>query len=93
MSDFNEAQRGQLAQSILDNPVYADSFTQIEDSLTRVWRESRDVKEREEVHQLLRMLDKTRNILESVMRTGKLADAEIKRKQSLAERVATRIRG
>ena len=92
MSDFDEAQRGQLAQSILDNPVYADSYKQIEDSLTRVWRESRDAKEREEVHQLLRMLDKTKNIIESVMRTGKLADAEIKRKQSLAERTIGRFR-
>ena len=91
MSDYNDAQRGQLAQSVLDNSVYADSYKQIEDSLTRVWRDSRDVKEREEVHQLLRMLDKTRNILESVMRTGKLAEAEIKRKQSLADRVLRRV--
>ena len=92
MSDHSEAERGRLAQSVLDNTVYAESYALIEESLTRVWRDSRDAKEREEVHQLLRMLDKTKALIESVMRTGKLAEAEIKRKQSLAERAMGTLR-
>ena len=91
MSDFDEAQRGQLAQAVLDNSVYADSYAQIESAMTRLWRDSRDPKEREEIHQKLLMLDKVKGLIESVMRTGKLAEAEIKRKQSLAERVLRKV--
>ena len=91
MSDFDEAQRGQLAQAVLGTSVYADSYAQIESAMARLWRDSRDPKEREEIHQKLLMLDKVKGLIESVMRTGKLAEAEIKRKQSLAERVLRRV--
>lgn len=90
MSDYSEAQRGQLAQAVLDNPAYSESYALIESEITRKWRDSRDKDEREQLHLLLRMLDKARNVLESTMRTGKLAEAEIARKKTLAERVGLR---
>lgn len=90
MSDYDEAQRGQLAQQVLDNPVYSDAYATLEAELTRKWRESRDRDEREHVHQMLRMLDKTRSVIEGVMRSGKLAESEIARKKTLAERVGLR---
>jgi hypothetical protein len=88
----NEALRGQMAASVLDNPVYAESYTLIEQEITRLWRESRDADEREQLHQLLRMLDKARNVLESTMRSGKVAAKELQRQRSLPERIGLRPR-
>jgi hypothetical protein len=89
-TDYRQAERGQLAQQVLDNPVYAESHGLIEAELTRKWRESRDKDEREHIHQLLRMLDKAKNVLESTMRTGQLAADKIKQRKSIAERIGLR---
>ena len=90
MTDQTEAERGRQAQAVLDNPVYASSYALIEVEITRKWRESRDKDEREQLHLLLRMLDKARNVLESTMRTGKLAESELERKQTLMQRIGLR---
>jgi hypothetical protein len=90
VTDHLEAERGRQAQAVLDNPVYASSYGLIEAEITRKWRESRDKDEREQLHLLLRMLDKARNVLESTMRTGKLAEAELERKQTLMQRIGLR---
>ena len=92
MSLENEALRGQMAAAVLENPVYAESYTLIEREITRLWRDSRDADEREQLHQLLRMLDKARTVLESTMRSGKVAAKEMERKRSLAERAIGRLR-
>lgn len=88
MTDQQEAERGRWAQAVLDNPVYAESYGLIEAEIARVWRASRDPDEREQLHLLLRMLDKAKNVLESTMRTGQLAEDAIKRKQTQAEKMA-----
>ena len=90
MSLEREAERGRQAQAVIDNPVYAESYGLIEQEITRKWRDSRDASEREELHRLLKMLDKARTVLESTMRSGRVAEAEIQRKRSLAERVGLR---
>ncbi|MBZ4251721.1 hypothetical protein LAJ57_12450, partial [Streptococcus pneumoniae] len=77
MSDEQEAIRGRLAQDVLDNPVYAESYGMIEQEIMAKWRDSRDALEREELYRLLKMLTKARNVLESTMRTGQLAMAEL----------------
>ena len=91
-TDYRDAERGQLAEQVLKNPVYAESYTLIEGELTRVWRESRDASEREQIHMLLRMLDKVKNVMESTMRRGEIASAEIKRKRTVLERALGRNR-
>lgn len=93
MSDEQEAIRGRLAQDVLDNPVYAESYGMIEQEIMAKWRDSRDSAEREELHRLLRMLGKARSVLEGAMRTGKLAAAELERKKTLAERLPFRRAG
>lgn len=92
MSLESDIERGRNAQAVLDNPVYAASYSLIEQELTRLWRESRDKDEREDIHKLLRMLDKTRNVLESTMRSGKLAADQLRQKQNLAQRIGARLR-
>jgi DNA-binding MurR/RpiR family transcriptional regulator len=87
MTDEQEAIRGRLAQDVLENPVYAESYGAIEQEIMAKWRDSRDPVEREELHRLLKMLAKARNVLESTMRTGQLAAAELERKRTLADRL------
>lgn len=93
MSLEQDEERGRLADEVLKNRVYAESFSLIEQEMTRLWRESRDKDEREQLHQLLRMLDKSRAILESTMRSGRVASDELRKRRSLAERIGTRFRG
>ena len=90
MSLEAEAERGRLAQDVLENPVYAGAYEQIEQGLIQLWRDARDKAQREEAHQLLRMLDKVRQSMESAMRTGQVAVSELQRKRTLAERIGLR---
>lgn len=90
MSSEQDVERGRLAESVLSNSVYIESFALIEQGLIAAWRGCRDKEEREALHKLLALLDKTRNTLESTMRTGKLAAEDLRQKQSLAQRVARR---
>lgn len=85
-----EAQRGQLAEQVLKNPVYADAYGLIEKELVRLWRDSRDRDEREQLHQLQRMLGKVQTVLESTMRSGQVAASELQRKRTLAQRIGLR---
>lgn len=85
-----EVDRGRLAEDVLNNPVYAEAHDLIAQGITEQWRHSRDAAEREQLHQLLRMLDKTRTLLEATMREGKVARSELQRKQTFAERIGLR---
>jgi len=88
-----DVERGRRADEVLNNDVYAESYALIEQELVRLWRDSRDKSEREDIHKLLRMLEKARNVLESTMRSGKLAADQLRQKQSLLQRVGTRLSG
>jgi hypothetical protein len=92
MTDEQAAERGRLAEDVLNNSVYTSSYALIESEFMALWRASRDKDEREDIHRALVMLDKARNVLETAMREGKIAAAEIQRKQSLAQRIAGRVR-
>ena len=92
MSNELDAERGRLAQEVMDNPVYADAYAQIEQEILTKWRESRDKDEREQLHQLLLMLAKVQKTLEAVMRSGKLSSAELIRRASLPERIGRALR-
>ena len=90
MSDVIEAERGRQAQAVLDNPVYAEGYAQIEQELMHKWRDSRDAHEREQLHRLLMALTLIRSRLEATMRTGKVALDKITQRQTLAERIGLR---
>lgn len=85
------ATRGRLASEVLENEVFQQAFTDIEQEVIRLWRDSRDAKDREHLHQLLMMLSKVRTVLESAMRSGKVATADLQRKASLSERIGRRL--
>ncbi len=87
-----DVERGRQAQEVLDNAVYAESYTLIEQEIYKAWQNSREQADREQLHQLLRMLEKAKLVLESTMRSGKIAADQLLQKRSLAERVGQRFR-
>lgn len=89
MSLEADVQRGKRAQEVLDNEVYVEAWAQIEQETIRLWREARSTQDREQLHQLLLMHEKAKTALESVMRRGQLAEAELGRKQSRAEQIGS----
>lgn len=93
MSLGADTERGRLALDVLNNTVYAEAYAQIEEEITRKWRDSRDKDEREQLHQLLLMLTKVQRALETTMRSGKVASAELSRRASLPERIGRTLRG
>ncbi len=92
MSDELDVQRGRQAQEVLDNEVFAEANTLIEQEIIRLWRESKDAGDREKLHMLLGLQAKLRTALEAVMRSGEVASAEILRKRSRLERLSDVIR-
>lgn len=82
-----ERERGYQAQAVLENPVYAEAHAAIEQEVIKQWREARNPQDREQLHQLLLMHERARAALEQVMRTGKLATADLQRKASKAEQI------
>lgn len=91
MSDEQDVERGRLAQEVLKNPVYTDAYEQIEKETIRLWREARSPQDREQLHQFLLMLEKSKRVLESTMQSGELAQHQILQKQSLRQRVGYRL--
>ncbi len=88
MSLEGDKERGRQAQEILDSPIYKESHAGIEAEIIRQWREARNSDDREQLHQLLLMHGKAKTALESVMRSGLLADADLGRKMGRAEAMA-----
>lgn len=87
MSDEADLKRGQLAQEVLDNPIYIEAHAVIEQETIRLWREARNPADREQLHQLLLMHEKARTALEAVMRSGQIAEENLSRKLSRAEQI------
>lgn len=79
MNDEEQALRGERARELLDNPLWAESFGVIEQELIEQWKKSpaRDAEGREKLWLTLRLLHQLRGRLESVVDTGKAAQASI----------------
>ncbi len=89
MSDELDVQRGRQAQEVIDNPIYIEAFELLEQEIIKQWRDARETQDREQLHQLLLMLGKSKTTIESVMRSGEIAAAEIARKQSRADQIGS----
>jgi hypothetical protein len=87
-----DIERGRLAQDVLDNEVYADAYTKIEQGIIQKWRDARDKDEREHLHRLLLCLQAVRDNLRSVMQTGELAKHSLEQRQTWAERATRSVR-
>lgn len=80
-----DAERAENARAVLDNPIYVESFGTLEQEMYKLWRESRDANDREQLHQFLLTLGKVQNALETVLRTGQVAREQLLRKRTKAE--------
>jgi hypothetical protein len=85
-------ERGRLADDVLNNQVYAESYDQIEKEIHAKWQNSRDKDDREHLHRLLMALLLVRSTLEATMRSGKLAADKLDRERKLSERIGFRSR-
>jgi hypothetical protein len=89
MSLQDEMRRGQLAQDVLNNEVYAEAYALIEQEITRAWRESKDKDEREELHRALRSLVKVKTLMEGTMQSGQIAADKLRIEQSRLQRIGS----
>ena len=80
--------RANRAKEVIENEVYIEAFTAIDQELTEQWKSSpaRDQEGREKLWLMQRLLAKLKVSLDSTMDSGKLAVAELTHKQTLAER-------
>ena len=74
-----EISRGERAQQVLREPLLQEAFTEVERELTEQWQTSpvRDVEGREKLYLTLLCLRKVQRHLESVVETGKVAQATL----------------
>lgn len=74
-----EIARGERAQQVLREPLLQEAFETIEKELTEQWQTSpvRDVEGREKLYLTLLCLRKVQRHLESVVETGKVAQATL----------------
>lgn len=90
MTPEQEVERGRWAEEVLANPVYAEARELIEKGLIDAWRDASTTKEREEIHRTLKLLGKVHTLMAATMREGRVAKADLVRRQSLAERIGLR---
>lgn len=90
VTDELKAQRGLSAKAVLENPAYTDAYQIIEDGLVSKWKQATTPEEREDCHRMLRVLAKFHAVLDSTMRSGKLAEDVIRKRQSFAEKLLKR---
>lgn len=86
MSLERESERGRLAADVLNNEVYRETYTKIDQEIVSKWRAARNEKDREQLHQMQLLLGMIEKEMASVMQSGKVADAEIQRR-SLRDRI------
>ena len=84
---------GNRAREVLENEAYQQAFDDIKREIALQWETSpaRDAAGREELHKLLCLTNKLQSTLQSMLTTGKMAADELKRRQTLAERVKSAI--
>lgn len=92
MSDELDVRRGEEARQLLEHPLLADAFDAIEADVMRQWQDSpaRDVDGREKLWLTLKLLGRVKGQLESVVETGKVAQATLAERAMEAARRAGR---
>lgn len=87
MTPEQEVMRGKLAADVLDSPAYQEAYATVDAALIKAWREARDRNDREDLHKMLGLLSRVQGAMEGVMRNGQIAQKELLRKRSLAEKL------
>ena len=90
MTDETELEiiRGRDAQALIQHPLLVEAFEAVESEVMHQWKNSpaRDEAGREKLWLSLKLLQKVRSQLESVIQTGQVAEV------TLAQRLGQRLR-
>jgi len=84
---FEELVQGQHARELLDNPVFQEIWTNLEQQIVKELKRSspRDADGREKAILMLQLLEKLKSMIQQSIDTGKMASLEITRKQTLLD--------
>jgi hypothetical protein len=80
---------GDQARLVLENEAFSQAFEDIKQELIEQWTNSpaRDDTGREKLYQLLKLAQKLEATLRTSLETGQLARAELRHKETLADRM------
>ena len=84
-----EERRGRMAQEILDNALFKESFHSVKTGILEAWANSpiRDHEGQHELRLMLKLLNDVEANLVDVMQTGKLAQITLREKRGLIDRL------
>jgi hypothetical protein len=88
--DKAAALRGKRARDVLENEVYSEAHSLIEQEIINRWRAAQSTEERERLHLMLGLLGKVKSALESVMSTGQAAEKVLEAEKSRLQRLGAR---
>jgi hypothetical protein len=79
---------GDRAREVIENEVFVDAFTQIQNEVIEQWTNSpaRDAEGRERLWTYLQMLKRLRAQLQQTMESGQLARIDLEHKRTLVDR-------
>jgi hypothetical protein len=79
---------GDRAKEVIENEVFVDAFTQIQNEVIEQWTNSpaRDAEGRERLWTYLQMLKRLQAQLQQTMESGQLAKIELEHKRTLVDR-------
>ncbi len=75
--------RAQRAKEIIDNPLYVEAWSLINETLVKSWRNSRVAEEREEYWRYCKIADKLQGVFAGIMERGEHAAIDL---QKLSEK-------
>jgi hypothetical protein len=79
---------GDRAKEVIENEVFVDAFTQIQNEVIEQWTNSpaRDAEGRERLWTYLQMLKRLQAQLQQTMESGQLARIDLEHKRTLVDR-------
>ena len=93
MNKFEQAARGERAQALLNDEIFADAIEQVRAGIVTAWSNA-PIRDRDGHHELklmLKLLDDVVRNIESVIDNGKIAADKI-RQQSLADKIKSKFK-
>lgn len=85
---LREQDRGARAQSLIDNEMLTEAFSELENAYVAAWRATmlEDVAAREKLFLAINVVGKVRQHLQTILANGKLATADLRSLAETAER-------
>lgn len=73
-----DKERAILAQQILDNPIYQEAVSEVENRLVQAWQDTivSQQEDREKIYHMLLAMRDIKSQIEEVLTTGKLAEMQ-----------------